>query len=53
MALYTLTVAAFYNNIKIEADDEEEAKQIAIMTIQDRWHDDVVAVVDEVEHGNE
>lgn len=48
MTTYKITVAAFYEHIKIEADDEEEAKQIAAMTIQDRWPDDIVASVEEV-----
>lgn len=53
MTKYKFTVAAFYENITIEADYEEEAKQIAIMTIQDRWPDDIVAATMEGEDGNE
>jgi hypothetical protein len=53
MSTFTITVAAFYHDIKIEADDEEEAKEIAMLTIQDRWRDYVIAAVTGVEHGDE
>jgi hypothetical protein len=43
MTQYTFNVAEIYRNIKIEADDEDEAREIAIMTIRDRWRDEVVA----------
>ena len=43
MTQYTFNVAEIYRNIKIEADDEDEAREIAIMTVRDRWRDEVVA----------
>ena len=43
MTLYVFDIAEIYRDIKVEADDEEEAREIAIMTLRDRWRDEVVA----------
>ena len=43
MPEYIFDIAAIYRNIKIVAKDEEEAREIAVMTLNDRWYDTVIA----------
>ena len=43
MPEYIFDIAAIYRDIKITAEDEEKAREIAVMTLRDRWYDTVIA----------